>query len=174
MAYLPCQPAAQASRPLRANSSTFDRTGYGLNISGNIMLFISLLLVCAGSVVLSAPASISGARRRELTAVSSDQLSAFAPFTHLAGAAYCSSESIEAWTCGGECLESYPVEYLTLILPLSEHCDALPNFEPTLTGGDGNAVQRCRMPVLRSRLWSKCLHSFRRIFRTREFRNRRA
>ncbi|KAI0822301.1 alpha/beta-hydrolase [Trametes gibbosa] len=75
-------------------------------------------LLSAATVALAAPTS-----KRAVTALSGDALAAFAPFTQFARAAYCPSDKVADWQCG-------------------QACDALPGFQPTLTGGDGNAVQR--------------------------------
>jgi hypothetical protein len=68
--------------------------------------------------------AVSGAPsvRRDVTALSSVQLSSFAPYTQFARAAYCASSKVTGWNCG-------------------EACNAIPGFQPTLTGGDGNEVQ---------------------------------
>ncbi|KAI0335878.1 alpha/beta-hydrolase [Cubamyces sp. BRFM 1775] len=83
------------------------------------MRFRSVLLygLSATTVALAAPAT-----KRSVTALSSSQLSSFAPFTQFARAAYCDSSKVKNWQCG-------------------QACDALPGFQPTLTGGDGNEVQ---------------------------------
>ncbi|KAF8469384.1 alpha/beta-hydrolase [Russula ochroleuca] len=49
-------------------------------------------------------------------------LSTFTPYIEFARAAYCDSNKIAGWKCGGA-------------------CDALPGFVPTLTGGDGAGTQ---------------------------------
>ncbi|KAH9992034.1 alpha/beta-hydrolase [Russula vinacea] len=49
-------------------------------------------------------------------------LSTFTPYIEFARAAYCQSNKLVGWKCGGA-------------------CDALPGFMPTLTGGDGNGTQ---------------------------------
>ncbi|KAI0632143.1 alpha/beta-hydrolase [Trametes polyzona] len=83
------------------------------------MRFTSALLLAlsAAGATLAAPTS-----KRAVTALSSSQLASFAPFTQFARAAYCPSDKIKNWKCG-------------------QACDALPGFQPTLTGGDGNGVQ---------------------------------
>ncbi|KAH9922812.1 alpha beta-hydrolase [Epithele typhae] len=80
---------------------------------------ISLLALAAASTTMALPRPRT---KRATTAVSASDLAGFAPFTQFARAAYCDSDKIEGWKCG-------------------EACDAIPGFEPTLTGGDGNAVQ---------------------------------
>ncbi|KXN85359.1 Mono- and diacylglycerol lipase [Leucoagaricus sp. SymC.cos] len=60
--------------------------------------------------------------KRGVTPLSSGDLAALAPYTQFARAAYCSTDSLKNWSCG-------------------EACDALSGFQPTLVGGDGNAVQ---------------------------------
>ncbi|KAJ3534314.1 hypothetical protein NM688_g7156 [Phlebia brevispora] len=84
------------------------------------MLYSSLVLALTACSALAAPAHT--VYRRDVTPLSSDQLADLAPFTQFARAAYCPSDKIQGWQCG-------------------QACDALPGFEPTLTGGDGNAVQ---------------------------------
>ncbi|KAG7441492.1 alpha/beta-hydrolase [Guyanagaster necrorhizus] len=54
--------------------------------------------------------------------LSAAQLASFAPYTQFARATYCGSEALKNWSCG-------------------EACDAVPDFEPTLVGGDGDDVQ---------------------------------
>ncbi|KAF8133739.1 alpha beta-hydrolase [Boletus edulis] len=57
-----------------------------------------------------------------VTAVSAAQLAALAPYTQFARAAYCSPSIVQDWTCG-------------------EACRAVPGFQVSLTGGDGDAIQ---------------------------------
>ncbi|KAF9465290.1 alpha/beta-hydrolase [Collybia nuda] len=76
----------------------------------------ALALLCSLSRVLATPT------RRSVTPLSSSDLSGFAPYTQFARAAYCPTSKLTGWTCG-------------------EACNALPGFQPTLVGGDGNAVQ---------------------------------
>ncbi|KAF8718981.1 hypothetical protein AX14_011605 [Amanita brunnescens Koide BX004] len=59
---------------------------------------------------------------RAETPVSASQLADLAPYTQFARAAYCSTSSLSSWGCG-------------------QACAALSGFQPTLVGGDGNAVQ---------------------------------
>ncbi|KAI0311771.1 alpha/beta-hydrolase [Amylostereum chailletii] len=77
-------------------------------------LFAAALAAPARNIVLK--------KRDSVTAVSASMLSSFAPFTQFARAAYCASSKVQNWQCG-------------------EACDALPGFQPTLTGGDGSSVQ---------------------------------
>ncbi|KAF8842167.1 alpha/beta-hydrolase [Paxillus ammoniavirescens] len=57
-----------------------------------------------------------------LTAVTPSQLAGFAPYTEFARAAYCPPSIVQGWQCG-------------------EACQAVPGFQVSLTGGDGNAIQ---------------------------------
>ncbi|KAI0076704.1 alpha/beta-hydrolase [Panus rudis PR-1116 ss-1] len=66
------------------------------------------------TLVAKAPATVT-----KLTAA---ELSSLAPYTQFARAAYCASSKITNWGCGAA-------------------CNAIPGFQPTLTGGDGNGVQ---------------------------------
>ncbi|KAI0670760.1 alpha/beta-hydrolase [Trametes maxima] len=72
----------------------------------------------AASVALAAPTA-----KRIVTALSSSELASFAPFTQFSRAAYCPIKKVKDWKCG-------------------QACDALPGFQPTLTGGDGAAIQQ--------------------------------
>ena len=84
-----------------------------------------IALTAAATGARALPMPPRGAKMaRSTSAVSASTLAGFAPFTQFARAAYCPSDKIQNWSCG-------------------EACDALPGFEPTLTGGDGNAVQLC-------------------------------
>lgn len=78
-----------------------------------------LYALSASSAALAAPLS-----KRAVSAIAGDTLASFAPFTQFARAAYCPLSKVTDWECG-------------------EACDALPGFQPTLTGGDGNAIQQC-------------------------------
>ncbi len=85
------------------------------------------LFTTAFSVLALAAAALAAPlAERSVTALSSSQLSAFAPFTQFARAAYCPSDKVKNWSCG-------------------QACNALPGFQPTLIGGDGNAVQLCEL-----------------------------
>ncbi|KAF9785227.1 Alpha/Beta hydrolase protein [Thelephora terrestris] len=58
---------------------------------------------------------------RAVTVLSATSVSNFAPFTQFARAAYCQQSKVQTWSCGGA-------------------CSAVPGFQPTLTGGDGDDV----------------------------------
>lgn len=60
--------------------------------------------------------------QRRATSLPLDQLNAIIPFAQFARAAYCPPSEIQGWQCG-------------------QACDALPGFNATLTGGDGDAIQ---------------------------------
>ena len=64
------------------------------------LLYSSLLLALAALGVKAAPSRAP--LRRDATALSSDELAAFAPFTQFARAAYCPSDKIQGWQCGRE------------------------------------------------------------------------
>ncbi|KAJ3534313.1 hypothetical protein NM688_g7157 [Phlebia brevispora] len=81
------------------------------------------------SIVSLALLSVTGAvsiprslHERSVTTLSLSALDALAPYTEFARAAYCSSSSVQGWNCG-------------------DACSAVPGFQVTLTGGDGDAVQ---------------------------------
>ncbi|KAI0045094.1 alpha/beta-hydrolase [Auriscalpium vulgare] len=85
----------------------------------------ALVALSFSTVTFAAPTARTPASRRDNTVstLSASQLAAFAPFTQFARAAYCPISKIKTWQCG-------------------QACDALPGFQPTLTGGDGNAIQQ--------------------------------
>ncbi|KAJ3570272.1 hypothetical protein NP233_g4513 [Leucocoprinus birnbaumii] len=82
-------------------------------------MFGRLFTVCA--LIVAAKAAPTVLEKRAVTPLSSGDLSSLAPYTQFARAAYC-SDGLKNWACGPA-------------------CDALPGFQPTLVGGDGNAVQ---------------------------------
>jgi len=67
-------------------------------------------------------ASLPRDLERRATPLSPDEIAELVPFVQFARAAYCAPTKITGWQCG-------------------QACDALPGFNPTLTGGDGNAIQ---------------------------------
>ncbi|KAF8893961.1 Alpha/Beta hydrolase protein [Infundibulicybe gibba] len=85
-------------------------------MSRSLLVLVATLL----SGVFSAPSPPH--TRRGVTPLSSAELSSLAPFTQFARAAYCPTSKLTGWTCG-------------------DACNALPGFQPTLVGGDGNFVQ---------------------------------
>jgi hypothetical protein len=91
----------------------------------SVLLFLTnLATVHANPIIRRAPITLSlhDNSITAVTALSSTDISNLAPFTQFARAAYCNPEVVQDWTCG-------------------EACDALPGFQATLTGGDGNAIQ---------------------------------
>ncbi|KZW02189.1 lipase class 3 family protein [Exidia glandulosa HHB12029] len=60
--------------------------------------------------------------RQTPSALAAADISSFKPFTFFASAAYCPPSTTKTWTCGGD-------------------CDALADFIPRATGGDGTVVQ---------------------------------
>ncbi|KAL6303473.1 alpha/beta-hydrolase [Sparassis latifolia] len=92
-------------------------------------LFFTILTSLSGiASVFAFPVPVSfseepaALERREVTTLTSSQLADFAPYTEFARAAYCPSDIVTGWQCG-------------------EACAAVPGFEVSLTGGDGNALQ---------------------------------
>ncbi|KAJ7442635.1 Alpha/Beta hydrolase protein [Mycena latifolia] len=90
------------------------------------MFPVSFILFTAFTAVLGAPASFSRPKARDapaaLTPLTPTDLTDLDSFTQFARAAYCPVDKLMSWTCG-------------------EACDANPDFEATLAGGMGNAVQ---------------------------------
>jgi hypothetical protein len=86
-------------------------------------------------------------KRQAITTLSSTEIDAFAPFTHFASAAYCSSSSTINWSCGGvstAILWSTPKALIAI--PVA-NCDANPDFQPVASGGNGDTTQFCRHPA---------------------------
>ncbi|PPQ63476.1 hypothetical protein CVT24_005133 [Panaeolus cyanescens] len=81
---------------------------------------ISVAILCA-TAAFAAPAPVV-LEERSVTALSSGDLASLAPFTQFARAAYCSTSKLQNWQCG-------------------DACNANSDFQVTLVGGDGNAVQ---------------------------------
>ncbi|KAJ7147120.1 alpha beta-hydrolase [Mycena crocata] len=88
------------------------------------MFSLSFVLFTAFTAVLGAPTFQNKPRGAPatLTALTTADLNALDPFTQFARAAYCPADKLMSWTCG-------------------EACDANPDFEATLAGGWGNAIQ---------------------------------
>lgn len=63
--------------------------------------------------------------RRSVTALSTDEVNGFTPYTQFARAAYCNPSATVNWSCG-------------------EACQANSDFVPYATGGDGDATQFCK------------------------------
>jgi len=80
--------------------------------------------------------------------LSPGQFDEFVPYLEFARAAYCEPEIITGWQCGGQLfsflllLSFYPLDKLTD--GAKGACRAVPDFEPTLTGGDGDSTQYCK------------------------------
>ncbi|KAF8181315.1 Alpha/Beta hydrolase protein [Pholiota molesta] len=83
------------------------------------LVFAAFLTLATGSAY-AVPAPVI--QKRAVTPLSASQLSSFAPFTQFARAAYCATSGLQTWSCG-------------------EACAANSDFQPTLVGGDGNAIQ---------------------------------
>lgn len=85
----------------------------------------SLFLASASPITRRAPLTLAvhdNSLISAVTALSATDISDLVPLTQLARAAYCDPKSVQDWTCGAA-------------------CEAVPGFQTTLTGGDGNAVQ---------------------------------
>ncbi|KAI1789472.1 alpha/beta-hydrolase [Ganoderma leucocontextum] len=77
----------------------------------------------AALLALSASATaLPALETRAATELSASQLDSYSPFTQFARAAYCASSKLIPWNCG-------------------EACAANADFQPSLTGGDGNDIQ---------------------------------
>ncbi|KAH8978644.1 alpha/beta-hydrolase [Lactarius hatsudake] len=83
-------------------------------------LFNPFLSVAAGITNhFQRPLNIS---HNGVTTLTSSQYAGFVPYVQFARAAYCPSNKIDGWQCG-------------------DACNAVPDFTPTLRGGDGHATQ---------------------------------
>jgi hypothetical protein len=101
------------------------------------ILSLSLLALLAKRTY-AAPAILE---ERSVTQLSAADLSSLAPFTQFSRAAYCPTNTLQGWNCGGDC---YFIQiWIPLNLGLIEACAAIPGFQPTVVGGDGNDVQIC-------------------------------
>jgi hypothetical protein len=104
--------------------------------------FFASLLVFTAVGVNALPKTSPWERRG--TVLTPIELSAVVPFAQFARVAYCKPARIEGWKCGRMLyyfLFRGPPEYLLL-----EACQALPDFSPTLIGGNGDSIQNCRFP----------------------------
>ena len=88
---------------------------------------------------------------RGVSLLSTTDISSFTSFTQFARAAYCQQSKVKTWSCGRKfslflfsiVIDVLKVEGGLTIRPFAEACSALPGFQPTLTGGDGNSVPLC-------------------------------
>ncbi|KAF5322219.1 hypothetical protein D9619_001889 [Psilocybe cf. subviscida] len=85
------------------------------------MIYTSLVVAVVGLLARPAVAAPASIQERSVSALSSSDLSSLAPFTQFARAAYCSG--LSTWSCGAA-------------------CKANSDFQVTLAGGDGNAIQQ--------------------------------
>jgi hypothetical protein len=99
-----------------------------------LLPFISLLKISA-----AAPAR-AHFDDRSVTALSAADLTSLAPYTRFARVAHCPTSKLKGWNCG---IESFLFSFsvATKVFTLTAICNALPGFQPTLIGGDGNAVK---------------------------------
>lgn len=81
----------------------------------------AIVAVICATAVFGAPSPVH-LEERGVTSLSSSALASLAPFTQFARAAYCSTSKLQNWQCG-------------------DACNANSDFQVTLVGGDGNAVQ---------------------------------
>jgi hypothetical protein len=62
---------------------------------------LSLLVLLYTAIVYASPSPV---QRRSVTDLTTAQLDAYAPYTQLARAAYCSPDVLQGWKCGGKFL----------------------------------------------------------------------
>ncbi|KAF9241189.1 Alpha/Beta hydrolase protein [Melanogaster broomeanus] len=88
-----------------------------LTSSAFLFVALSVLGVVAMPSITAPVAPVRRAQVTSVTTMASSQLSALAPYTEFARAAYCSPSIVQ------------------------EACEAVPGFKVSLTGGDGNSIQ---------------------------------
>ncbi|KAI6027657.1 Alpha/Beta hydrolase protein [Pisolithus microcarpus] len=88
------------------------------------LLSALLLALWKGLVVVDAlpNPTVSYLQQRSVSVLSLSQLAGLAPYSEFARAAYCSPNIVDGWKCG-------------------QACEAVPGFQVSLTGGDGNDIQ---------------------------------
>lgn len=112
----------------------------------SFLLAVALLLTSVGATPLHGIPEIAerSLETRAVTRMSAADISSFTPFTQFARAAYC--PRVGSWSCGGK-LNLFRFDrdrWLDgLVCLVAETCNAVPGFQPTLTGGDGAAVPFC-------------------------------
>ncbi|KAH8989453.1 lipase class 3 family protein [Lactarius akahatsu] len=81
-----------------------------------------LLRSSAFALMLAGLVQAAAVKRQTITALSSSQISSYAPFTHFASTAYCNPSTTRNWSCGS-------------------NCQANSDFQPVASGGDGGGTQ---------------------------------
>jgi hypothetical protein len=108
------------------------------------LFFVTLILSsCVLTGIRAGPLPRRLSPERRAAALSANQISELTPFTQFARAAYCPPEKIQGWKCGSKPPHRLLMYLLNGFTYGLEACDALPGFEATLTGGDGDATQFC-------------------------------
>lgn len=90
-----------------------------------LSMTLGLSLLIFATVVQAAPAPEIKSRQA-ITALSSNQIHAFKPFTFYASTGYCNPSQTATWSCGA-------------------NCEANPTFEPVAVGGDGDDEPFCEI-----------------------------
>ncbi|KAH9055744.1 lipase class 3 family protein [Lactarius vividus] len=96
------------------------------------------------TLVLAGLVHAAVVKRQDITSLSRDEISSFAPFTHFASTAYCKPSTTRDWSCGRALLAALSTTlcgYDILMAPLLANCQANSDFVPTASGGDGDATQ---------------------------------
>ncbi len=109
-----------------------------------------LALLCSLAVAIAVPnpsldAPILAKKSADtVTQLSASALAALAPYTQFARAAYCDSSKVTGWACGGK-PSRFPMigSHRSCLCIYTDACNAVPGFQVTLTGGDGDATQLC-------------------------------
>ena len=112
------------------------------------VLLLPYLASLAYAIAVPRDSAEVEARATAVTTLSAAQLAAYTPYTQLARAAYCPSSKIKNWGCGGVyfSLIRFSINWSDISCSSLEACKAIPGFQPTVTGGDGNDVQLCMSP----------------------------
>lgn len=87
------------------------------------LLAAALFFASVGAIPLPEVSEVAerDLETRSVTLLSAASISNFTPFTQFARAGYCPQSKVKTWSCGGA-------------------CNAIPGFQPTLTGGDGGSI----------------------------------
>jgi hypothetical protein len=86
------------------------------------------------------PLHILNGGHSNLTELTPSQFAHFMPYIEFARAAYCDSNKIAGWNCGGKLLL---LSRRSLSKLEKDACSGAPDFQLTLTGGDGDGIQFC-------------------------------
>jgi hypothetical protein len=106
-------------------------------------MFFSTILLGLGAITTLGVSPVAALpRKRSTSVVSAAEFESFTPFAFFAAAAYCAPEKTLTWKCGRTSVLSLS-QMMAINNLLAAFCDAHPEFQPTISGGDGNDIQFC-------------------------------